>query len=122
MKPEMTGYDTEDRYYASRYKQGGRTIYSLELPLAVVAQTVPKPDPDKLTEGNRKINDAHARSFGTYVRQNKDWIAPVLILRANDIFKFKPLEDIGGVQFGILEVPKIARTELKILDGQHRIL
>ncbi len=122
MKPEMTGYDTEDRYYASRYKQGGRTTYSLELPLAVVAQTIPRPDPQKPTVGNRKINDRHARNFGTYVRQNRDWIAPALILRATDVFKFKPLEDISGVQFGILEVPKIARTELKILDGQHRVL
>jgi hypothetical protein len=122
MRPEMTGYDTEDRYYASRYKQGGRTTYTLELPLAVITQTVPKPDPNKLTEGNRKINDAHARSFGAYVRDHKDWVAPALILRATDVFEFEAIEDIGKVQFGVLKIPKIARTELKILDGQHRIL
>jgi len=120
--PEMTGYGTSDRYYAARYKQGGRTIYATELPLAIVAQAVAKPDPHRPTDGNRKISETHARSFGKYVRENENWIAPALILRATNVFKFEPIKDVSGVQFGVLSVPKTARADLKILDGQHRIL
>lgn len=120
--PEMTGYDTEDRYYATSYKQGGKTVYSIDLSLAGVAATVPRPDPRRLTEGNRQINESHARAFGTYVRENVNWVAPALLLRASNIFKFKEEKVIGGIQFGVLSVPRLARTDLKILDGQHRIL
>lgn len=122
MSDAMTGYDTQDRYYATRYEQGGRTAYAIELSVAGVAATLPKPDPKQLTDDNRRINDAHARGFGTYVRENENWVAPALLLRASDIFKFKLEKEVGGMQFGILSVPRLARTDLKILDGQHRIL
>lgn len=122
MDVQMTGYDTEDRYYASRYQQGDRVVYSIDLSLAHVAATLPRPDPNRPTPGNRRVSDRHARSFGKYVLQNKDWIAPALLLRAPDIFKFEMDRKVEGTQFGILSVPRLVRTELRILDGQHRIL
>lgn len=122
MDVQMTGYDTEDRYYASRYQQGDRVVYSIDLSLAHVAATLPRPDPNRPTPGNRRVSDSHARSFGKYVLQNKDWIAPALLLRAPDIFKFEMDRKVEGTQFGILSVPRLVRTELRILDGQHRIL
>jgi len=122
MNVQMTGYDTEDRYYASRYQQGGRTVYSIDLSLAQVAASLPRPDPSRSTPGNRRVKDSHARSFGKYVRDNKTWIAPALLLRAPDIFSFKVDREVEGTQFGILSLPRLARTDLKILDGQHRIL
>jgi len=122
MEPQMTGYDTEDRYYASRYKQGDRIVYSIDLSLAHIAATLPRPDPSRPTPGNRRVRDAHARGFGKYVLQNEAWVAPALLLRAPDIFTFKMQQQVEGMQFGILSVPRLARTELGILDGQHRIL
>ena len=122
MDVQMTGYDTEDRYYASRYQQGDRVVYSIDLSLAHVAATLPRPDPNRPTPGNRRVSDPHARGFGKYVLNNKNWIAPALLLRAPDIFKFQVDREVEGTQFGILSVPRLARTELGILDGQHRIL
>jgi hypothetical protein len=122
MEPQMTGYDTEDRYFASRFKQGERIVYSIDLSLAHVAATLPRPDPNRPTPGNRRVRDSHARGFGKYVLENETWIAPALLLRAPDIFTFKMQQQVDGMQFGILSVPRLARTELGILDGQHRIL
>lgn len=122
MPKEMTGYTPELRFYASRFKQGKRTVYSIELPLRAVVDIIPRPDPNRLTEGNRRINDAHARGFGDYVREKPDWIAPALLLRASDVFKFESQEDIAGIHFGTLTVPRIQKGDLRILDGQHRIL
>lgn len=118
----LTGYDTHDRYYATRYEQGGRTVYSIDLSLQSVAATLPRPDPSHPTPGNRRVKESHARGFGQYVRENKDWVAPALLLRSPDIFEFQVTEEITGTQFGILGIPRLARTDLRILDGQHRIL
>lgn len=121
-KPAITGYETEDRYYATRFRQGGRIVYSLELPLRVVVDIISKPDPHRPTEANRRINDAHARGFARYVRQNANWIAPALLLRASETFKFDVEDEISGIQFGVLRIPRRSRNDLKILDGQHRVL
>ena len=43
-------------------------------------------------------------------------------LRAPDIFDFHVKEEVGGTQFGVISIPKLAHTELSILDGQHRTL
>jgi Mg2+ and Co2+ transporter CorA len=118
----VTGYEPEDTYYASRFRQGGRVVYSLELPLRTVVDVISKPDPHRPTEANRRINDTHARNFGKYVRENPDWIAPALLLRSSDTFKFDVTEEIAGIQFGVLRIPRRSRNDLKILDGQHRIL
>jgi hypothetical protein len=118
----LTGYDTHDRYYATRYEQGGRTVYSIDLSLLGVAATLPRPDPAHPTSGNRRVKESHARGFGRYVRDNEDWVAPALLLRSSDIFEFEIKDQIAGTQFGILGVPRLARTDLRILDGQHRIL
>lgn len=122
MSTEVTGYDPDIRFYATRYRQGGRTVFSIDLSLTQIAGLLPKPDPARVTEGNRRIKQAHARAFGDYVRTQPDWIAPALVLRSPDIFKFDVRENIGGTEFGILSFPRLASTDLRILDGQHRIL
>lgn len=120
--PMMTGYDTHDRYWASRYTQGGRLVYSLDLPLATIAATLPRPNPSQPTPGNRRINEPHARGFAKYVLGTPEWVAPALLLRAPEQFPFEAQVDVvDGSQFGVLSVPRRAR-ELRILDGQHRIL
>jgi len=117
-----SGYANEDTYYSTRYVQGGRKVYAIDLSLLNVAATLPRPDPDRPTPGNRRVKESHARGFGAYVRENENWVAPALILRAPDVFKFTPKEVVGGTEFGILALPRLARNDLKILDGQHRIL
>ncbi len=119
---QVTGYAADDRYLATRYIQGGRTVYDFELSLDVIPAILPVPDPNRPTSGNRRVNYTHAHKFGIYVREHEDWVAPGLLLRAPDIFKFDVLQEIGGVQFGILSIPRNMRGELKILDGQHRVL
>ena len=119
---DVTGYDADERFYATRYRQGQRTVYSLDLSLTQIAALIPAPVAGKAAEGNRMVKEAHARAFGEYVRSKNDWVAPALVLRAPDIFHFDVRESIGGTEFGVLAFPKLAATDLRILDGQHRIL
>lgn len=119
---EVTGYDPDIRFFASRYKQGGRTVLSLDLSLTQIAGLLPAPNPANPTEGNRRVKESHARAFGDYVRREKEWVAPALVLRAPDIFKFDVKESVAGTEFGVISFPRLASTDLRILDGQHRIL
>jgi hypothetical protein len=118
----LTGYDTQDRFYATRYSLGGRRLYSIDLSLAQIAAYLPAPDPSNPTEGNRRVRLSHATAFADYVREHEDWVSPALLLRAPDIFEFETREEIAGTEFGVLAVPRLARSDIRILDGQHRIL
>ena len=120
---KLTGYDTHDRYFAARFNQGTRRIYSLDLPLAAVQAMLPRPDPENPTPSNRRVDPTHAHHFAEYVRERSDWISPALMLRApNDAFEFEQDAEIKGSQYGTLSLPRVARRDLGILDGQHRIL
>src|ERR1700752_414156 len=90
--PTPSGYDHDIRLFATRYEQGARTVFSLDLSLAQIASLLPKPDPSHPTEGNRRVNERHAREFGSYVRDHSSWVAPALVLRAPDIFTFEASE------------------------------
>lgn len=118
----ISGYATHDEFYASRYPQGLRRVYGIDLTPAEIAAFLPKPDPDHPTEGNRRVRKAHAAAFGTYLREHEKWICPALLLRAPDIFQYSVMEEVGETQFGKLAIPRLARTDIRILDGQHRIL
>jgi hypothetical protein len=119
---EPSGYSPNETFFATRYHQGGRTVYSIDLSLTQIAALIPAPNPDKSNEGNRQVKVSHARGFGEYVRDKAEWIAPALVLRAPDIFAFDVRESVEGTEFGVLAFPKHAREDLRILDGQHRIL
>lgn len=121
---KLTGYSLTDDYLALRYRQGGRTIYDVILPVAATTTMVARPDPAKPTEGNRRISASHAKGFEMYFRENTDEIIPALYFYAlaNNSFSFKEMsKPTTGVQIGILSIPKGSR-ELHILDGQHRVL
>lgn len=118
----VTGYESEVRFFATRYKQGGRTVYSLDLSVAQIVSLLPEPDPDRPQPGNRRIQPQHAAAFGEYIREHEDWIAPALVLRGPASFDFTPIESIEGAEFGIVSLPTLAVADLHILDGQHRIL
>lgn len=120
--PSVTGYDPDVRLFATRYRQGARRVYSVDLSLTQIAGLLPAPNPSQPTEGNRRIKEAHARGFADYIREHSEWVAPALVLRAPDIFKFDVTQEIAGTEFGVISFPRLASTDLRILDGQHRIL
>ncbi len=124
---QATGYDPNEYFFASRYKQGGRTVYALDWSVRELVTFLPKPNPDApldLDSTQRRIVRAHARGFGEYVRNDRGWVCPALLLRAPDILNFDPVKGInaGTTQFGQLAVPKDAKSEISIVDGQHRTL
>jgi hypothetical protein len=119
---QVTGYAPEDRYLATRYCQGERNVYDFELPLDVIPQIFTIPDPERPTLGNRRVNPDHAKGFARYVREHEDWVAPALLMRAPDIFTFDSKNILAGVSFGILGIPRSSRRDIRIIDGQHRIL
>ena len=120
---QLSGYDTEDEYLATRYTQGGRQVYTLDLSIPQLVAMLPRPDPDQKQPGNRRISEQHARAFGSYVLKRADSVVPPLLLRCpHGVLQFKQLRVIGGTEWGIVRVPRLARDELRIVDGQHRVL
>lgn len=120
---DLSGYSEADQYLATRFKQGGREVYCIDLSVPQLVATLPKPNPDQTLDANRRINLPHAKSFSDYVRENANWIIPPLLLRAPEgAFTFEPRKGIGGTEWGVLTLPRLARHKLKIVDGQHRIL
>lgn len=125
---KVTGYDPTAWFLASRYKQGGRTVFAIEFSVEEIISFLPKPDANTPLDPNaaqRKIYPAHARGFADYILENEEWVSPALLLRGPAIFKWEPLDldlSIETVQFGQMGVPKNAHAEIKIVDGQHRTL
>ena len=96
-----SGYETHDTYFATRYQQGGRDIYSIDLSLPQLVQTIPRPDPDRPLEGNRQISVSRARSFGEYLRDNTNAVYPPLLVQApSGEFDFDVQLEVGGTQSG----------------------
>ena len=118
----ITGYASTVTFLASRYKQGGRTVYSLDLSPTEIASLVVPPDPDVPSPGNRAIRPAHADAFGKYIREHAEWVSPSMMLRTPSIFDFTVREELSGIQFGTLSIPRRRIADLHIIDGQHRIL
>lgn len=118
----LSGYETADEYWATMYSQGGRRVYNIDLSLMAVASTLPRPNPSQPTAGNRRVKEQHAKSFSEYVLENENWVAPSLMLRGPSVFRFQKEKQVQGAQFGILSIPRNARVDLRIIDGQHRIL
>jgi hypothetical protein len=122
-----TGYATHDMYFASHFYQGGRRNFFLDLSIPQLLATINQPDPLVLIEGNRQITLSHAQGFADYILSRPDWVCPMILLRApTGEFEFRSTtradESGAGTDFGILSVPKYARTQINIIDGQHRIL
>lgn len=120
--PAVTGYDTELKFLATRFKQGGRLNYSLVLSPLEIISLIPKPDPDTPTEGNRRIRPQHAAGFARYVRERPAWISPAVLLRAPSMFNFEAMTEVTGREFGTIAFPRLSLMDIRIVDGQHRIL
>lgn len=117
--PVVAGITTEEQTYATRYKQGGRTVFALTLSPAELINMVAQPNPSIPNPGNRAIRENHAKAFAEYYLAHESWVIPGIILRAPSIFKFEADHDNG---WGILSYAKRSASSIQILDGQHRIL
>lgn len=118
------GYSTDERLLATRYKQGGRTVYSVALSPGEIVNLIHRPDPDAKNPGNRQIRPNHASAFANYYLEHDKWVIPGIILRAPGIFGFEETVDAGdgSAMVGVLSYPKRQQGDIQILDGQHRIL
>jgi hypothetical protein len=97
-------------------------VYSLVLTPEELTALIERPDPDRVTTGNRKIRVDHAQAFARYVIDNPLWVAPGVILRAPQMFKFVQDEEVPNLDFGRLSYQARDARDIQILDGQHRIL
>lgn len=123
--PEGLGGAKPIELPATRYFQGGRTMYHVTVVLAQLPQLVVKrPDPNRLIEGNRRVDASRARRFGSYLQKNEDWVSPAIIVRApSGEVTFRDIHAFGdGSAWGVLSIPLPVLTEVLILDGQHRTL
>ena len=121
----ISGYAVTDDYLAQRSQQGGRTHYSIVLPLHQVPVTLPTPDPEEPFPDNRQVRLTHAQGFADYVRTNRGWHAGSLTVRGlSRTLEFTefPNQGNGPVKIGVLKVPRNMRNAFRIIDGQHRIL
>jgi hypothetical protein len=109
---------------ASRYHQGGRVQYHVNLPLGQVTTLIRRPDPNRILPGNRKVDAKRGQLFGDYLHKNHDWVSPAIIVRVPvgevQFTEKVPFED--GTAWGVLEIAIDVLTEILLLDGQHRTL
>jgi hypothetical protein len=109
-------------YLAIKTPQGGRTVYSVRVPLLDLPTILPVPDPNNVDKDNRKVDRLHAKHFGEYLDTKQDWVAPALLARDGGGCTFEKLDDQGAV--GYLTVPWAIGgiSSLRTIDGQHRVL
>lgn len=121
---QIAGYSTDEQFYATRYRQGGRTVYLVALTPAEIINNIHRPNPKVSNPGNRQIRTNHAASAAKYYLDHDNWVYPGIILRAPNIFAFQETVAFpdGSAQVGVLSYPKRKQGEIQILDGQHRIL
>lgn len=120
----LSGYSETREFIAQRSHRGEYQTFTLALPIAVLTTLVPTPDPNNRAEDNRVVNEAHAREFGRYWRSNKMWITPPILLdTALDLNTgYAEIGTAGSLTVGKIELPYDSDRQLRILDGQHRIL
>lgn len=121
-----TGYEEFEGYWAVEYHQGGRQTFEVNLTLSSIPRFVTAPDPQHPIEGNRRVDVRHARGIAEYVRERANGLIPTIVLRCpSRTLEFEPNPAVhagGGVRFGMLKIPKSKIQELRIVDGQHRVL
>lgn len=125
-KVTPTGYEEYESYWAVEYHQGGRQTFEVNLTLSSIPRFVAAPDPQRPIEGNRRVDVRHAKGIADYVRERANGLIPTIVLRCpSRTLEFEPNQTVhvgGGVRFGMLNIPKAKIQELRIVDGQHRVL
>lgn len=118
----LSGYSEADQYLATRFRQGGRDLYCIDLSVSQLVVTLPKPDPARSID-DRGIDLKQARGFAAQVRENRQWgSAPLLLRTLADTFAFEPLKRMAGTEWGTLTIPRLARNDLRVVAGRERLL
>lgn len=120
----LTGYDEFDTFVAQQSTQGGRTHYSIVVPVQRVLSILPTPDPNQPFEDNRQVNRPHAAKFGEYIRTQPNWHSGPLTARTTaGVVEFDPFpwDKDGSIHFGMLRIPRNRVDDFRIIDGQHRV-
>jgi ferredoxin-fold anticodon binding domain-containing protein len=121
---KLSGYAPTKEFAAQQITRGGKTVYIISLPLALVPIHLQVPDPSRPIEENRAVNRSHATKFGEYWLSFSDkWTVPPLLVDTSRNLVFRAEFTIkDGPRMGILEIPDYSSDFLRTLDGQHRIL
>lgn len=109
---------------AQRIKQGDSFAFLFSLPINVAIEVLEVPDPNKPFPDNRRVSKKHALSFGSYWEKNEgSWIVPPLLLDSAKPLKCRSIsKTYGETELVELEIGTSKYDELRILDGQHRVL
>src|SRR5687768_9315293 len=81
----------QDAFYGLYATQGTRTLVTINIPLMDVPDYVHRPNPDVPTPGNRRVSLEHAQGFKRYLLDKPEWVAPPLILRADQPVLCEPI-------------------------------
>lgn len=124
MTEVLSGYKPESpKLAAQQVTRGGKTVYIVAMPIALVPEYLRIPEVNKPDKDNRQVSKAHAEEFGLYWRDNPNsWTVPPLLVDCSETLEFKPdyqIED--GPALGKVTLPNYANRVLRTLDGQHRI-
>jgi hypothetical protein len=115
------------QYYATKSFQNGLPVYTLTLPLGLIALQLTRPfGPDKPLDGNRRITEKHALEYASYVidraMEDRKAYTPAIALRCSngevkEVGTWIP-ETAQGLSRGVLE---ISVGDQIPMEGQHRI-
>ncbi len=112
-------------FSATKYRMGGRDVYSFTVPLVQLSSLAPVPDPEQPFPGNRRVRPQHGHKFGQYIREYFGWVAPPILLRVPEhAVTFTPeASKSDGVVRGkvAIDTGTTAGQNVGIIDGQHRV-
>jgi hypothetical protein len=109
---------------AQRIRQGNSFAFLFSLPINFVLDILEVPDPNKPFPENRRVSKKHALDFGSYwERHEGGWVVPPVLLDSSKSLKYRLIsKNQGASELVELEINASKHDEIRILDGQHRIL
>lgn len=114
----------ESQLIAQRISYGSRESLLISLSINDALNVVEIPDPNFPFPGNRRVSKKHAIEFGNYWENAFDgWIVPPLLLDCEiEIARFDVFSSNQTGMICHINLSDLKKSNLKILDGQHRIL
>ena len=113
-----------EKVLAQQIKGAGNSAFLFSLPIRLALELLEIPDPSFPFPDNRRVSKKHAMDFGNYWENHEaDWIVPPILLDSSRALNFDLISKSSNeTEFGELELIGGDRENLRILDGQHRIL
>lgn len=122
---DLPEYDPTIPVHAFRGQRGQRTVYTVRIPIQLMLDVMPTPDPNIPFPNNRPIVVPHAKEWGDYWEKNaQGWGCPAGLVSIRTDFlheHFTPGSSGQGVTIGVLGLRRSLADEAEILDMQHRI-